>query len=145
MLHKAAFSLYIHQVAELTQRLQESETRVHQLLEAAEERDATMVKLETKSRLFYEAVEHRVALSRILEVMEELSVGAETVEDGTPRRRKREGGGGGGERGEGGERSGKGDNLGNDLLSQRSQVEEPWRGASSKLNKGNSSPHTTDR
>ena len=115
------------------------------MLEAAEERDATMVKLETKSRLFYEAVEHRVALSRILEVMEELSVGAETVEDGTPRRRKREGGGGGGERGEGGERSGKGDNLGNDLLSQRSQVEEPWKGASSKLNKGNSSPHTTDR
>lgn len=129
-------SIYIHQVAELTQRLQESESRVHQLLEAAEERDATMVKLETKAQLFYEAVEHRTALSRILEVMEELSVGTEAVEDGTPGGR-RGGGGGGGRR--------KGDSIGNDLLTERPQVEEPWKEANSKLNKGNSSPHTTDR
>ena len=121
-------AFYIHQVAELTQRLQESESRVHQLLEAAEERDATMVKLETKARLFYEAVEHRTALSRILEVMEELSVGTEAVEDGTP---------GGGR--------GKGDSIANDLLTERPQVEEPWKEANSKLNKGDSSPHTTDR
>ena len=129
-------SIYIHQVAELTQRLQESESRVHQLLEAAEERDATMVKLETKAQLFYEAVEHRTALSRILEVMEELSVGTEAVEDGTPGGR-RGGGGGGGRR--------KGDSIGNDLLTEKPQVEEPWKEANSKLNKGNSSPHTTDR
>ena len=130
-------AFYIDQVAELTQRLQESESRVHQLLEAAEERDATMVKLETKAQLFYEAVEHRTALSRILEVMEELSVGTEAVKDGTP----------GGRRGEGGgrERRGRGDCIGNDLLTERPQVEEPWKEADSKLNKGNSSPHTTDR
>ena len=90
-----------------------------------------MVKLETKARLFYEAVEHRTALSRILEVMEELSVGTEAVEDGTP----------GGRRG--GRR--KGDSIGNDLLTERPQVEEPWKEANSKLSKGNSSPHTTDR
>ena len=104
------------------------------MLEAAEERDATMVKLETKARLFYEAVEHRTALSRILEVMEELSVRTEAVEDGTPGGRR---GGGGGRR--------KGDSIGNDLLTERPQVEEPWKEANSKLNKGNSSPHTTDR
>ena len=130
-------AFYIDQVAELTQRLQESESRVHQLLEAAEERDATLVKLETKARLFYEAVEHRTALSRILEVMEELSVGTEAVKDGTPGGRRGEGGGRG--------RRGRGDCIGNDLLTERPQVEEPWKEADSKLNKGNSSPHTTDR
>ena len=130
-------AFYIDQVAELTQRLQESESRVHQLLEAAEERDATLVKLETKARLFYEAVEHRTALSRILEVMEELSVGTEAVKDGTPGGRRGEGGGRG--------RRGRGDSIGNDLLTERPQVEEPWKEANSKLNKGNSSPHTTDR
>ena len=130
-------AFYIDQVAELTQRLQESESRVHQLLEAAEERDATLVKLETKAQLFYEAVEHRTALSRILEVMEELSVGTEAVKDGTPGGRRGEGGGRG--------RRGRGDSIGNDLLTERPQVEEPWKEADSKLNKGNSSPHTTDR
>ena len=130
-------AFYIDQVAELTQRLQESESRVHQLLEAAEERDATLVKLETKARLFYEAVEHRTALSRILEVMEELSVGTEAVKDGTPGGRRGEGWGRG--------RRGRGDSIGNDLLTERPQVEEPWKEADSKLNKGNSSPHTTDR
>ena len=50
--------LSIQQVAEFTRRIQESESRVHQLLEAAEVRDATMMKLEAKARLFYEVVEH---------------------------------------------------------------------------------------
>jgi chromosome segregation ATPase len=59
---------------ELTQHLEEAEANVQQLLEAATERDATVLKLERKARLFYEVVEHRPAIARILEVLEELSV-----------------------------------------------------------------------
>ena len=49
------------------------ETQLQQLLESAEERDAAMIKLEAKSRLFYEVAEHKYALSRILELLEEVS------------------------------------------------------------------------
>ena len=49
------------------------ETQVQKLLVAAEERDSAMMKLESKSRLYYEVAEHRFALSRILEVLEEVS------------------------------------------------------------------------
>ena len=61
-------------VSELTEKLRESEGHVQQLLVAAEERDAAVMKLEKKARLFYEVVEHKSSLARILEVMEELSV-----------------------------------------------------------------------
>lgn len=61
-------------ISELTEQLRQSESHVHQLLEAAEERDAAVWKLEKKARLFYEVVEHKSSLARILEVMEELSV-----------------------------------------------------------------------
>ena len=61
-------------ISELTEKLDQSESRVQQLLEAAQERDAAVLKLEKKARLFYEVVEHKSSLSRILQVMEELSV-----------------------------------------------------------------------
>lgn len=62
------------EVGELSQRLEEAENHVQQLLEAAGERDAAVLKLEKKARLFYEVVEHRPAIARILEVLEELSI-----------------------------------------------------------------------
>ena len=60
------------EISNLTQRLALSEGRVQALLEAAEGRDRLVVQLETKARLFYEAVEHRESLKRILDVLEEL-------------------------------------------------------------------------
>ncbi|XP_064386694.1 uncharacterized protein LOC135335205 [Halichondria panicea] len=59
--------------SELKKRLQDSEEQVVKLLSAAQERDVAMVRLEEKSRLFYEAVEHKGALVKIVEVLEELS------------------------------------------------------------------------
>lgn len=59
-------------IAELGQRLEESEKRVQQLLASAQERDMAVLKLEKKARLFYEVVEHQSSLARILEVLEEL-------------------------------------------------------------------------
>ena len=76
-----------------SQRLEEAENHVQQLLEAAGERDAAVLKLEKKARLFYEVVEHRPAIARILEVLEELSI--QGVENGV------EGGGEGEAGGEG--------------------------------------------
>ena len=67
-------------VSELTQRLEESEKHVQQLLEAAQERDATIVKLEKKARLFYEVVEHRSSIARVLQVLDELSLPSEEGE-----------------------------------------------------------------
>lgn len=61
------------QLVELGERLAESEDRVQQLLEAAHERDSTLLKLEKKARLFYEVLEHKGSLVRILEVLEHLS------------------------------------------------------------------------
>lgn len=68
-------------ILELTERLRQSERHVQQLLEAAEERDAAVSKLEKKARLFYEVVEHKSSLERILQVMEELSVLQEDSEN----------------------------------------------------------------
>lgn len=62
------------QIADLQEKLRRSESHVQQLLEAAEERDSAVLKLEKKARLFYEVVEHKSSLARILQVMEELSV-----------------------------------------------------------------------
>lgn len=123
--------LSIQQVAELTQRLQESESRVHQLLEAAEVRDATMMKLETKARLFYEAVEHKPALARILEVLEELSIGAELVEEGS---------------GDKGDEGLAAEGVGSDQLTQMPQVASQ-QSKNSNQNGGDSSPtpQATDR
>ncbi len=61
-------------VSELTQRLEESEKHVQKLLKAARERDATVLKLEKKARLFYEVVEHRSSIARVLQVLDELSL-----------------------------------------------------------------------
>lgn len=67
-------------ISELTEKLDQSERRVQQLLEAAQERDDAVLKLEKKARLFYEVVEHKSSLARILQVMEELSVLQEDAE-----------------------------------------------------------------
>ena len=131
--------LSIQQVAELTRRLQESESRVHQLLEAAEVRDATMMKLEAKARLFYEVVEHKPALARLLEVLEELSIETELVAERS---------GGKGDKGSSGGGGGGGvssDQL-TDQLTQRPQVASQ-QATNSTLNGGDSSPspQATDR
>lgn len=70
-------------ISELSQRLEESDNHVQQLLEAAHERDTTLVKLESKARLFYEVAEHRSSLSRIVEVLDELSIEEEMKEGGS--------------------------------------------------------------
>ncbi len=61
------------QIASLTQRLQQSEEHVQKLLETAHERDAMVVKLEEKARLFYEVVEHKPVLARMVDILKELS------------------------------------------------------------------------
>ena len=61
-------------ITELKKQLEESEKRVQQLLESAQERDSTVLKLEKKARLFYEVIEHRSSIERILEVLNELSI-----------------------------------------------------------------------
>ena len=60
------------QIVELRQRLGECESRVDLLLEAAEERDELVEKLEKRAQVFYEVVEHRSALGRIVEVFDEI-------------------------------------------------------------------------
>ena len=60
-------------IAELTSQLEQSEERVQKLLAAAEEKDSTLVRLESRARLFYEVVEHRPVLARMVQILEELS------------------------------------------------------------------------
>ena len=69
-------------IEELNQRVGEAESHVQQLLSAAEERDSVVVQMERRARLFYEVVEHRSSIARILEVLEELSVGEDMEEEG---------------------------------------------------------------
>lgn len=57
---------------EIRKKLNECENRVDVLLQAAEERDRLVLRLEKRARLFYEAVEHRAALGRIVEVLDDL-------------------------------------------------------------------------
>lgn len=60
------------QNVEIRKQLSECESRVDVLLQAAEERDRLVLRLEAKARLFYEVVEHRAALSRIVEVLDDI-------------------------------------------------------------------------
>lgn len=57
---------------DIRKKLSECESRVDVLLQAAEEQDKLVVGLEKKARLFYEVVEHRAALGRIVEVLDDL-------------------------------------------------------------------------
>lgn len=57
----------------LAGKLRDSEEQVQRLLSSAMERDETATKLEQKARLFYEAVEHRPSLARILQVLDQVS------------------------------------------------------------------------
>ena len=57
---------------DMQERLNECESRVDALLQAAEDRDKLVVALKTKARLFYEVVEHRGALSRIVQVLDDI-------------------------------------------------------------------------
>lgn len=61
-------------ITDLSRRLEEAESQVQQLLDAAQERDSAVLKIEKKARLFYEVVEHRSTIARILDVLEELSI-----------------------------------------------------------------------
>lgn len=84
------------EISDLTQRLDQCQGEIQVLLEAAEERDQLVVKLETKARLFYEAVEHRAALCRIVQVLEDLHKQKEVEEtpgkghSAMPNRKERE-------------------------------------------------------
>lgn len=57
---------------DIRKKLSECESRVDVLLQAAEEQDKLVMGLERKARLFYEVVEHRSALGRIVEVLDDL-------------------------------------------------------------------------
>ncbi len=59
-------------ILDLTRQLEDSDKRVQQLLQSAEVRDNVVLDVEKKARLFYEVVEHRSSLARILEVLDEL-------------------------------------------------------------------------
>ncbi|CAI8023902.1 Vimentin-type intermediate filament-associated coiled-coil protein [Geodia barretti] len=72
------------QNAELVSRLGEGEARVDVLLRAAEERDRLVEDLEVKARLFYEVVEHRAALGRIVEVLDEIHKQKRASEKASP-------------------------------------------------------------
>ncbi len=93
------------QIAELTRRLQQTEEYVQTLLETAQERDAMLVKLEKKARLFYEVVEHKSVLAKMVKIMEELS--QEQDDLGAKKKQSSPGAGDGGSRitenGDGGE------------------------------------------
>lgn len=60
------------QNAQVLRQLHECENRVDVLLKVAEERDDLVEQLEKKAQLFYEVVEHRGALSRMVEILDEL-------------------------------------------------------------------------
>ena len=60
------------QNAEVLRQLHECENRVDILLKVAEEHDRLVENLEKKARLFYEVVEHRAALGRMVEILDEL-------------------------------------------------------------------------
>jgi len=61
------------EISQLTEKLHDSEQQVQRLLSSALERDETATKLEQKARLFYEAVEHRPSLARLLQVLDQVS------------------------------------------------------------------------
>ena len=57
---------------ELRKQLKEKDSQLETLLSSADEKDKTLMKLEAKSRLFHEVVEHRFSLQRILQVLDEV-------------------------------------------------------------------------
>ena len=61
------------EIGELKSQLEAKDLQVQRLLTGAEERDAVMLKLEEKSRVFYEVAEHRTSLAQILRVLEDIS------------------------------------------------------------------------
>ena len=60
------------QISELSQKLGERESQIQRLLDTAEEQDQLVLKLESRARLFYEAVDNRASLAKILQVLEEI-------------------------------------------------------------------------
>ena len=61
------------EVTELRGQLEEKEEQVQRLLLTAEDRDQALIKMEAKTRIFYEVTEHKTALAQILRVLEEIS------------------------------------------------------------------------
>lgn len=61
------------EVTELRGQLEEKEEQVQRLLLTAEDRDQALIKMEAKTRVFYEVTEHKTALAQILRVLEEIS------------------------------------------------------------------------
>lgn len=60
------------ETADALRRLSEAEERVEVLLGSAEERDKLVEELESKARLFYEVVEHRAILGRMVEILDDI-------------------------------------------------------------------------
>lgn len=61
------------EVVDLKKQVAEKDEQVQVLLSSAEERDKLLNKLELKTRLFYEVAEHKTALVRILQVLDEVT------------------------------------------------------------------------
>ena len=70
--HEEAMRASAAEVAELKSRAEKAEGQVRRLLDAARERDVAVTRLEEKARLFYEVVEHRPVLRRIVDLLDEL-------------------------------------------------------------------------
>lgn len=61
------------QIKQLYSTVGEKEEQLEELLVAAEERDEALIKMEAKSRVFHEIIEHRTALEHILQVLQEVN------------------------------------------------------------------------
>ena len=61
------------EVVDLKKQVAEKEAHLQTLLASAEERDKLLNQLELKTRLFYEVAEHKIALVRILQVLDEVT------------------------------------------------------------------------
>lgn len=72
-LEEASAEQECSEITRLKDRLRESDEHVEKLLVSAHERDAAVLRLEAKARLFYEVVEHKAALTKIVHVLDELS------------------------------------------------------------------------
>ena len=66
---------------ELKRKIKSKDDMMESLLSSAEERDQTMMKMESKSRLFHELVDHKGSLEKILHVLDEVTKSCDQSHD----------------------------------------------------------------
>ncbi len=66
---------------ELKRKIESKDKLIDTLLVSAEEKDQTMIKMEAKSRLFHELIEHKGSLEKILQVLDEVSKSCDQSHD----------------------------------------------------------------